>query len=250
MRAKGNTMRCIYGILATISVYCVCFDASSDLIQAVKQRDHRQVRKALQNSPDASVCENALVLASYQGYSKITGILLQNSVSPEARDTRGQTPLYAGALAGNYKVVRMLLAYGANPNSKNHGMTPVFAAARSGSVKVIQALIDAGACLNVYNEYNETPLHVAVGKGRVKAVKCFMDYRVNVAARDNHGMTPLHTLAVIPNITSNDRNAIASILLKGGAALNARNNSGRTVRELAQVRGYTRLKRLLQKYAQ
>ncbi len=74
--------------------------------------------------------------------------LLNDGVSPEEANEDGTTPLYRAAVSGRADLVRLLLAYGADPNRPSEppeeGL-PLCAAACWNHIDVVSALLAAGA---------------------------------------------------------------------------------------------------------
>lgn len=78
--------------------------------------------------------------------------------------------LFKAVLAGNKRLVKFLLAIGANPNTtrtaalyseSSNGDTPVHYAVRKQNLAMLQLLIDAGADLDVIDGKGWAPLHYA-----------------------------------------------------------------------------------------
>ena len=122
--------------------------------------------------------------------------------------TMGATPLLRAAKAGDVPAVKLLLAYGANPNLPNiYGHTPVMAAANLGSneidtrgrfktqeqaVETIDLLVKAGADVNAREtRQGQTALHGAALWGWNDVIKALVAHNADLTARDKKGMTPL-----------------------------------------------------------
>ena len=111
-----------------------------------------------------------------------------------------------GAASGGYRVelVRLLLAAGADPNSKkNHRQSgplhyaadgcitgPVWRVKRQ--VQTIQCLLDAGADINAQDKNGATPLHRAVRTRCAAAVKCLLERGSDATLKNKPGSTPFH----------------------------------------------------------
>ena len=116
----------------------------------------------------------------------------------------GDTALHLAAAGYRVELVRLLLAAGADPNSKaNHRQSgplhyaadgyitgPVWNAKRQ--VKTIQCLLDAGADINAQDKNGATPLHRAVRTRCAAAVKCLLESGSDATLKNKPGSTPFH----------------------------------------------------------
>jgi uncharacterized protein len=124
--------------------------------------------------------------ASYHGHWRLCQFLLEHGADANQADAdTGETPLH-NALSKTDRVVydrvlRVLLAQGANPNAatkpgvetgafmrdcRTKGETPLHRAAAFGEVETIQMLKEAGAILDTRDANGETPLSWASWYGR------------------------------------------------------------------------------------
>src|SRR5580700_6971898 len=116
----------------------------------------------------------------------------------------GDTALHLAAAGYRVELVRLLLAAGADPNSRtNHRESgplhyaadgyitgPVWNAKRQ--VQTIQCLLDAGADINAQDKNGATPLHRAVRTRCAAAVKCLLERGSDATLKNKPGSTPFH----------------------------------------------------------
>lgn len=134
----------------------------------------------------------------------------------------GATPLLRAALCGDLTVVRLLLAYGADPLIGTFdNTTPLMVASGVGwadgftfeysedqTLELVKLLLDTGAGVNDANEDGITALHGAAYKGANNVVQLLVDRGADLAAKDkgeDYGfgvstvrMTPLNWAEGVP----------------------------------------------------
>lgn len=118
-------------------------------------------------------------------------------------DFTGETPFIRAALAGDVRVMRLLLAHGADPLLATSGGTTALAAA-------------AGVNWTVAQTFDEGP------EALLEAVRICHEAGVDPDAANSKGVTAMHAAA---NRGSND---IVAYLAAAGASLEARDSEGRT----------------------
>lgn len=119
----------------------------------------------------------------------IAGLLLKAGASIEARNIRGESPVFMMVRRNRMEVLRLLLAQGASAQARNnYGLTPLHRAAREGSCEIADLLITSGANVNAINDEGCTALHFADSR-EMAALLLMRGAQIN--PRDNNGWTPL-----------------------------------------------------------
>ncbi|XP_033324796.2 uncharacterized protein LOC117219620 [Megalopta genalis] len=85
-------------------------------------------------------------LAACTNNTEIMEKLLDNGISPNVLDDKGQTPLHIACSQGYPEMVQLLLQHGANPNHRDRaGNTPLHLASLTCCISVVSLLLKAGA---------------------------------------------------------------------------------------------------------
>ncbi|KAJ8664474.1 hypothetical protein QAD02_006136 [Eretmocerus hayati] len=140
------------------------------------------------------------------------------------RDTPLQVALTLEGQA-RYKIVKMLLAAGANIGLCHNGYTCLHTAVaqKECSWELIKMLLDAGAELNCLCRLNISPLALAAKWNHVKIVEKMIEAGANINISNCCSNSALQ-LAI-----SNQRKNIVNLLLKKGADVNARDIDGKNM---------------------
>jgi hypothetical protein len=105
--------------------------------------------------------------------------IIKTGVSVNARDESGLTALHYASWKGHPRIVKVLLASGAEVDAKEprNGWTALYVAAREGHEEVTKALLAAGADMNAAKQ--AIPIPQVTRTGYVKGGKSY-DYSIKV----------------------------------------------------------------------
>ena len=202
-----------------------------------------------------------LIIASAMGNAKVAELLLDKGADPNAIDARGYTALHLAVRDSDYginlagkddivKIVKALLAHGANPNhqlklARNvgtnnevslQGATALVLAAEVNNLEAIKALLEAGADPRIPTEQGTTALMMAAGGGTdeqrprspeeramaIETAKLLVEHGVDVNAAGQYGWTALHG-AAYQGLTD-----LIEFLVSKGANINEMDAFGQT----------------------
>ncbi|KPP67806.1 hypothetical protein Z043_113561 [Scleropages formosus] len=172
-------------------------------------------------------------------------VLVSGMVNVNVPDKLGFTPLMVAAQKGFYRLVRILLEHGASVNTMNSsGKNSLMLACFAGHLDIVQCLRSAGALWTSVDMGGCTALHWATDGGHLEILSYMIDDGCEalcpgrspglipqfclsvpqVDVRDNVSQwTPLMRVSALSGNTS-----VASLLISGGADVNARDKDGKT----------------------
>jgi ankyrin repeat protein len=145
------------------------------------------------------------------------------------------TPLIYAAYFGNTKLVRLLVAKGANVNAQNElGRSVLHKAAQKDHTEVIEVLLGAGADPSILDSDGGTALHLAANEGNSGAVEALISGGADpnsLGANKLMQVTPLHLAA------AKGDEVTVQILLANDARTDLTIPNGNTARAIAVARG-------------
>jgi ankyrin repeat protein len=222
---------------------------------------------------------SALIIAIVNGHWNTAAVLIEKGADLNLADSKGMTPLYAAidmhtigdtfgrpypappVIEGSIEVIKMLLAKGANPNSRlkgpilkrvydagdnrlGEGATPFMRAARKCDVTVMKMLLDAGADPKLTQKSGNNALMLAAGavtsgsdetqriseEQALAAITIGLASGIDVNETNATGDTVMHTAAT----TGGGLRSVIRLIAESGARLDVTNKGGRTPLEAAQ----------------
>jgi ankyrin repeat protein len=226
-------------------------------------REFRPLRAPSNEDPEGVLTPaTPLFVACRAGLSGLAErLIVTNRLQVIGFRFHGWTLLHWAVRDKHIEVARLLLAQGADINSRPDYATPLhiaplqsrFESQVDGSLENIDRMENssqnryADVCLHErideYMGYREesgfTPLQLAVSQGYLGMCQMLLEHKADVRAHDNGGNTPLHLAA------SKDHLDIARILLKYNAEVNSQNEGGSTPLLIVSSSGNIDIFRLL-----
>jgi len=147
------------------------------LYRAIVDGDRKTVAKELRTgdiNPDLSINgRTVLHHAGERGFKDIARMLIEYGADPNTRYGKQQrTLLHFAAATFNYGFASVLLECGAKPSTRTtSNSTPLHFAARSGQAYLVQKLVDKGADIVAKDNANRTPIQLAFAKGYPELAK-------------------------------------------------------------------------------
>ena len=140
---------------------------AEDLKKASLDGNLNKVKKAVSNNIDVNYADKqgrtSLMLAAYNGHTKVARYLLKNGASISRSDINGRTPLIFAASGPFPDTVELLLKHNADPNTVDNGegWSPLMFAAAGGHGEVVKILLDGNADIQLKDKDGETALDFA-----------------------------------------------------------------------------------------
>ncbi len=225
----------------------------------------------------------ALFAAAESNCADLATRLLEDGASVAARDRLGGTALTHAARAGHAAVIGVLLTHGAELNLRTvEGTTPLFVAVEQNRTAAVQALVKAGADVNIPGKGGVSPLAAAAFNGNLALVELLLGHGADPALPDLGGKVPIvyaagrgftpvvarllaagtdvnarygNQLTVLMwaaghanDVPVDDGVGLVTMLLDKGAAVEARDDRGRTALMAAAELGHAEIVALLLKH--
>ncbi|XP_043470095.1 putative ankyrin repeat protein RF_0381 [Leptopilina heterotoma] len=155
-----------------------------------------------------------LEIAVNNGQCRIMHQLLKLGADLHTRDTHGNTLLHISVLTDCIAIIEFLLKHNSVEARNNKGQTPLYLSIYRNNVKVVKLILKSGVDINSKTNLETTPLHIAAKIGNLNVVKLLLDYDASVNVKDLNNQTPLD-IAIC-----SERSEIISILLLHNALSN------------------------------
>lgn len=155
-----------------------------------------------------------LSAACNYGKVEFVKLLLENGAMAaieQRQPLNNSLPLFSGL--SNAKIVKMLLAHGANVNGTHYGTPALVHATQQGYVDSARLLLQHGADINCTNSNGETALYVACFFGHLPLVKLLLEFGPSVDKPSLNLKTPL-SVACMKGSTP-----VVQLLVEHGASI-------------------------------
>ncbi|XP_045402452.1 ankyrin repeat domain-containing protein 35 [Lemur catta] len=171
---------------------------------------------------------------------RVAALASRKSAQPTKLDSNGQSPFHLAASKGLTECLTILLANGADINSKNEdGSTALHLATISCQPQCVKVLLQHGANEDAVDAENRSPLHWAASSGCASSVLLLCDHEAFLDVLDNDGRTPLMIASL------GGHAAICSQLLQRGARVNVTDKDDKSALILACEKGSAEVAELL-----
>ena len=166
---------------------------------------------------------------------EIAALLIKKGANINAKDVNRMMPLNYAAHGGSLDLINLLVEHKADfSNHGKHARNMIYFAANLGSVRLFNYVVQKeGKDLFKNKSDNELFMRVALSGGSVDIVKMLhkRDIPINVEA-NIYGWTPLHYAA------RKNKPAMIEFLVKNGADIKKRTNSGKSAYNIADEKGH------------
>jgi uncharacterized protein len=125
--------------------------------------------------------------------TRLEHVLAADSSAVNAWSPDGFQPLGLAAFFGHAEAVDLLLARGAEVNTRarhRFGVAAINAALAGPTPEIARALVAAGADVNAAQNSGETPLHATAFNGALELTRFLLEHGANPAAKNDQGQTP------------------------------------------------------------
>ncbi|XP_042538569.1 ankyrin repeat domain-containing protein 35 [Dipodomys spectabilis] len=171
---------------------------------------------------------------------RVAALASRKSARPTKLDSSGQSPFHLAASKGLTECLTVLLANGADINSRNEdGSTALHLATISCQPQCVKVLLQHGANEDAVDMENRSPLHWAASSGCASSVLLLCDHEAFLDVLDNDGRTPLMIASL------GGHAAICSQLLQRGARVNVTDKDDKSALILACEKGSAEVAELL-----
>jgi uncharacterized protein len=229
------------------------YQAAALLFAVARLGCEREARALLDRGAavDARDREGATALgrAAQAGKIAVAALLIDRGADVNARAIDGSTPLFYAAEADRAAMMRLLVDRGADPNIPGRkGIRPLAAAAYNGSPGSVELLIKHGADPNALDDDGKSAVVYAAGRASAQVAALLLEAGVDVNRRYSHGLTALMWAAGHDASAGvDDVEATLKVLLDHGAALDLKDDRGKTAADIARELGHERATKVLER---
>lgn len=178
--------RVLCGLLLVIAPAMA--DPYQDLFKAVQENDAGKVRLLMlrglgTNSPDPKLGPAVVVAAQNKAWAALSALLESPLTNLNVFNGVGESALMYAALFGEIKVVRQLVARGAEVN--HPGWTALHYAATGGHRDVVAFLVEQHAYVDALSPNGTTPLMMAAREGHTGVARALVEAGADPSLRND-----------------------------------------------------------------
>jgi hypothetical protein len=218
-----------------------------DVFSSIKTENHEELTSLLKNGGRIDKYnENGLTplwMAAFKNDSASVKTLIYYGADVNGLTKNGMPPIVVGSIVSGFESVRILLTNGADVNwksSASKNQQPIRFASNKGTVEFVQMLLAAGADLESKADDGGTPLLAAVYSNNYNLAKFYFEQgaNVNLLARDGE--------CIIHEAIKTKNPEMVELALKHKSPLNYKDAEGRSTMEIANAIGNRKIKRMIE----
>ena len=227
------------------------YQATAQLFAAARHNCEPEARALIARGAaiDARDRKGATALgeAAGAGKTRLMALLIDKGADLNARAVDGSTPLFLAAEQDRPAATRLLIERGADPNIPGRdGVRPLAAAAYNGAADSVDLLLKHGADPNALDDEGKSAMVFAAGRANTSIVALLLGAGVDVNRRYAHGLTALMWAAGHDASAGvEDVEATLKLLIDHGAALDLKDDRGKTAADIARGLGRERVAKML-----
>jgi uncharacterized protein len=185
----------------------------------------------------------ALALAAKEGRASVAELLMDKGAAVDARAISGATPLFFAVEGDHSWIAKHLIAYDADVNvSGAGGLTPLMAAAFNGNLELVDLFLTKRADPDALDASGKAAILYSASRGFAPVVARLIEAGADVNRRYAHGLTALMWAAGYADGAGvDDIKEVLALLIARGAALDARDDRGKTAIEIARDLGHSEI---------
>lgn len=181
----------VLGVALALGPVPALADPYKELFEAVQANDAGKVRLLMlrglgTNSPDPKLGPAVVVATQNKSFAALSVLLESPLTNVNVFNSAGESALMYAALFGEMKVMRQLLARGAQVN--HPGWTALHYAATGGHRDAIALLLEHHAYVDALSPNGTTPLMMAAREGHVSVARALVEAGADPSLKNEAGL--------------------------------------------------------------